>query len=757
MKLNLNRSTVVAALSGLIIVTVLIAKTLGLLTLPLVDAANRQIYDLQLNWTLPETKPAGVVILDIDERSLAAPELGRWPWSRDKITALMQKLFDDYGAKVVAFDVIFAEPDNSSGLKVLQELARTQLAGSPAFREKLDELEPDLDYDARFEDALMSYPIVLGYYFNFGKNSQRAGSLPPESIVVKSGSTAQFPKADGYGGNMAMFEEVAIASGHFSPRVDIDGLVRKIPLYVGHDSALYQSLSLATARMALAVDASQDGALRVPPVNFVGAGGVLVEPGQGETAETVVVGQITIPLQRDGTVLVPYAGPRESFRYIPAIDVLRGSVDPKLLGGAVVLVGTTAPGLLDLRATPVGGIFPGVEVHANAVASFLNLPGSSQLRHTPHYAEVIVAGATLILGSLVLVGSVWASPLVSGSLVVLVLLLTGGATHYLWMQGAYWPVAELVMACVLVYALVTVVNFVHEYRNKRQFTSLFGQYVPPELVEMMAEDPERYSMAGVKKDLTVLFSDVRGFTSISEQLSPADLAEYINRYLSDMSLEIRDGGGTLDKYIGDAIMAFWGAPIDEPQHAQKAVHASLAMIKRLEKLNVEFAGRGWPTLSIGIGLSSGPMSVGDMGSDVRRAYTVMGDAVNLGARLEGLTRVYGTWILAPQATAEACPGILFREIDRVRVKGKDEPITIYEPLGAEGEVTAAVQWEVAQWERALSAYRSREFEQAKSILGELRRSGPSAAMYDWLESVCDRFIEEPPPPDWDAVTKFDTK
>jgi adenylate cyclase len=745
-----------AAVAGLLVVVVLTLKAVGFIGLPLIDAANRQLYDLQLNLTLPNSKPTGVVILDIDERSLGAPELGRWPWSRDKISALMQKLFDDYGVKVVAFDVIFAEPDTSSGLAVLRKLAQSELAGNTAFRAKLEELEPVLDYDGLFEETLMSYPIVLGYYFNFGKNPQKAGALPPESIVIKKSASSQFPVAGGFGGNLAGFEEVAAASGHFSPMVDVDGIVRKIPLYVTHDGVLYQSLSLATTRMAIAVDASKGGALRLPPVNFLSGGG-RVDPASGQTSEAVRIGDRRIPLQRDGTVLVPYAGGRESFRYLPAIDVFEGKVAPEFLKGAVVIVGTTAPGLLDLRATPVGGIYPGVEVHANAVASFLDVPGSAVLRHTPHYAEVVIAAGVLALGLLTLLGSVWASPLVSGAITLLVLLGVGVGSQITWRNGEFWPIAGILIACAMVYAIVTVVNFANEYRNKKQFTSLFGQYVPPELVEMMAEDPERYSMAGVKKNLTVLFSDVRGFTSISEKLSPAELAEYINRYLSEMSRIIRDGGGTLDKYIGDAIMAFWGAPIDDEKHAKKSVTTAIQMIERLRTLSEEFAARGWPPLSIGIGLSTGPMSVGDMGSDVRRAYTVMGDAVNLGSRLEGLTRIYGTWILLPESTVKECEGIVFREIDCVKVKGKDEPIKIFEPVGVSGEVSQEREDEVAGWHAALGAYRMREFSSAISKLGELRNGAGNQPMYDWLESVCEGHIANPPPDGWTAVTKFDTK
>lgn len=755
--MKVKRQKVIPICVAAVLVLLMTLDALGITKLPWIGGLNRLIYDTHLSLTLPDEKPTEVVVLDVDERSLASPKLGRWPWNRKVLSELVERTFDEYGAKVVAFDVIFAEPDRSSGLEVLRQLAKEQLAGSLEFKNTLSKIEGDLDYDGRFEQALMSYPMILGYYFAFGDQTQKAGGLPPTALLIPDGAGHQFVKAPGYGGNLENFEEVAIASGHFSPIVDVDGLVRRVPVFVEHDGGLYQSLSLATARVVRALQNSKGGALKLPPLVFLDGAGNKVKPGDGALIEKVLVDGKAVPLDRDGTLLVPYAGRGKSFRYIPAVDVFEGKTQKSEVEGKVVIVGTTAPGLLDLRATPLDGIYPGVEVHANLVSSLLDHPGSGQIRHTPQYAEIVLAALTVVVGLLALATTTLASPAVSGIGMLVILGLTVGAHHYAWRAGEYWPIGQVVSVTLLVYIFLTLTDFYQEFKNKRQFTSLFGQYVPPELVEMMAEDPERYSMAGVKKQLTVLFSDVRGFTSISEQLSPADLSEYINQYLSTMSRIIREKGGTLDKYIGDAIMAFWGAPIDDDKHAKHAVVAAIAMIDELQVLKASFAERGWPPLSIGVGLSTGPMSVGDMGSDVRRAYTVMGDAVNLGSRLEGLTRIYGTWMLLPEATVSECEGIVFREIDCVKVKGKDEPIRIYEPVGVEGEVASDAIEELESWNLALSSYRSRDFNGCIAKLKDLTQRHGTKTIYEWLGEQCERLLAEPPPEEWQAITKFDTK
>ena len=297
-----------------------------------------------------------------------------------------------------------------------------------------------------------------------------------------------------------------------------------------------------------------------------------------------------------------------------------------------------------------------------------------------------------------------------------------------------------------------------ESRSKRQFTELFGQYVPPELVDKMAADPRRYNMEPRSADLTILFSDVRGFTSISEALKPDELREYINEYLTDMSSIIRAKyRGTLDKYIGDAIMAFWGAPVEDAQHARNGVLAGMEMQKECEVLNAKFAARGWPTLKIGVGLNSGTVRVGDMGSQVRRAYTAMGDAVNVASRLEGRTKGYGVGVLVGEATRNLVRDVVFREVDKIKVKGKDEAVTIYEPLGLEPEIDKSLLDELKLWNATLRAYRTQQWDQAELNIVNLLRMNPTCGLYHVYSERLAEKRRQPPPPDWDGVTVFDEK
>ncbi|MGH8753219.1 MAG: adenylate/guanylate cyclase domain-containing protein, partial [Burkholderiales bacterium] len=296
-----------------------------------------------------------------------------------------------------------------------------------------------------------------------------------------------------------------------------------------------------------------------------------------------------------------------------------------------------------------------------------------------------------------------------------------------------------------------------ETRSKRQFTELFGQYVPPELVDEMSKDPQRYNMEGKEENLTVLFSDVRGFTGISESLSPKELTVYINEYLTAMSMVIRNNLGTLDKYVGDAIMAFWGAPVADPMHHRNGVITALHMQQQAKTLNEEFKKRGWPEFKIGIGLNSGIMRVGDMGSKLRRAYTVMGDPVNLGSRLEGITKEYGAGILVGEDTRKAVKDVVFREIDRVRVKGKEDPVTIYEPLGLDGEVEKVLLDEVKLSQQALKLYRTQNWDMAELQMINLQKMAANPTFYDLFLKRIRQFRASPPPPGWDGVWVFETK
>ncbi len=731
---------------GLLILLVLLGHSARIYQIPFINHMDSLIYDVKVRLTMPQSTDERVVILDIDEKSLA--EQGRWPWGRDKLATLMNKLFDQYGLKLVGFDVVFAEADESSGLKSLESLANKELKDVAGFQSTLRELRPQLDHDARFAAAIKNRPVILGYYFSSKEGGISSGAAPGPVFPAGtfSGRRIGFTQWVSYGGNLPEFQKAAAGAGHFNPLVDIDGTSRRVPLLVEYKGAYYESLSLAMVRNLLGNPPIIPGYPQNAPGSYAAMEWLDLKAASG--------GVMRIPVDENAATLIPYRGYQGSFSYISITDVLNDRVPKEKLAGKVAVVGTTAPGLMDLRATPVGAAYPGVEVHANLIAGMLD----ASIKHKPPYilgADVLLV---LITGAVMVFLLPMLSPLRATVLGLIVLLLSLSVNFSFWhVSNVVLPLANGMIAIVLLYAMNMSWGYFVESRTKRQLTGLFGQYVPPELVEEMSRDPENYSMAGRKAELTVLFSDVRGFTTISEGLEPDELATLMNKYLGAMTIVVRKHRGTLDKYIGDAIMAFWGAPVDDPEHARNAVLTGLEMDVALRELNKDLVARGWPELKIGVGVNTGPMTVGDMGSPVRQSYTVMGDAVNLGSRLEGITKQYGVGFIVGEATRELLKKeFVFRELDRVRVKGKEDPVGIYEPVGEEGKVAREDMEEIKLWNQALRAYRAQDWDQAELTLMNLQRMKPRY-LYDLYVKRVAHLRKEPPGEGWDGVTVFETK
>ena len=687
--------------------------------------------------TMPRGNERGIVILDIDEKSLG--EIGRWPWSRRLMAETVQKLFERYGIAVLGFDVVFAERDPSSGIDALDALAQGELRQAPAFQQAYRDLRPKLDNDALFAAAIKGRPVVLGYYFNSRDDAVRANTLP-EPVLPKgtfAGRDASFYLWKGYTGNLPVLQQRAAGAGHFNPAVDADGVSRRVPMLLEFDGAYYEALSLAVLRTFIQL---QTGA----PAD--------IRPGYPEgynTLEWLQVGPYTIPVDEHAAALIPYRGPRGAFEYVSLADVVKDRIAPGALKGRIALVGTSAPGLLDLRATPVEGAFPGVEIHANLIAGMID----GSIRQTPQYAwgadVVLLALAGVALALVIpMLSALWATVAAA-----VALAFVAGVNVAFWQNGVVLPLAGGVLMVAALYTINMAYGYFVESRSKRQLAGRFGEYVPPELVDRMARDPGKYDMAAKDAQLTILFCDVRGFTSISESLKPAELREYINEYLTAMSAIIRGRHhGTLDKYIGDAIMAFWGAPVEDPDHARNAVLAALDMQKECAALNARFRARGWPALRIGIGIESGTVRVGDMGSQVRRAYTAMGDAVNVASRLEGRTKTYGVDILVGEATRRQVGDVAWREIDRIRVKGKDRVVTVFAPL--QGELDRE---ELRLWTQTLRAYRAGQWDQADVNLLNLQRANPQDTLYTAFSDIVAERRRNPLPAGWDGVTVFSEK
>lgn len=694
-----------------------------------------------------------IVIVDIDEQSLA--QVGRFPWSRDILARLVRQLTGHYGVAALGFDISFPEVDTSSGYAVLQGLARGELAGVAGLPAQLEKLRPAMDYDGLFAEAMRGQPVVLGYSLS---ERQRKGVLPQPSFTVAglNGRTVTAYTARGYEANIAPLQAAAQGAGIFTALTDADGVVRSSPLLTRIGDGYYPSLSLATVAVYLQARA-------IAP-RFTGTADTLSarELANGGLEHIMLLtprGALAIPVGEGLTTTVQYRGAGGhgggAFRYVSAADVLAGAVPSALLKGAIVLVGTTAPGLNDIRATPVNAEYPGVEVHANLIKSMLD--GRFKVR--PDYALAFEL-VQIVLSGLLLAGALAVLP-PAGVMLTTVGALTAAVALNLYLYAVHDLVLGGAVLLLLILALF-IANlawgYFFEVRKGRALVARFGEYVAPELVAEMADDPQRYTMEGENRELTVLFADVRGFTAISEQLAPAALREYINLYLTAMSEDIRDShGGTLDKYIGDAVMAFWGAPVAFADHASRAVASALLMQGSAARLSQQFCARGWPALRVGIGINTGAMHVGDMGSRIRRAYTVMGDSVNLAARLEGAGKLYGVGIVVGEATRAAAPEFLYRELDRIRVLGKLEAVAIFEPRCLLAGAAAAELAQLERWHAVLAHLRARDWAAAGGQLARLQGDFPDDALYRLYAARLAQYRDAPPLAGWDGVTELHSK
>ncbi|MDD2724379.1 MAG: adenylate/guanylate cyclase domain-containing protein [Methylovulum sp.] len=719
-------------------------NTVGLLALPTLERMENIFYDLRLRNTLVNTVDPRIVIVTIDEASLS--QEGQWPWSRDKMAYLVDILFDYYGIKLLGFDMVFPEPDTSSGITTLNKLATTQLHDDARFLSALERLKPQLSYDDTFAKSLKNRPVVLGYFFSHIKEKlAQIGKLPLP--LTKTNNLPFSPllfDAQSYAANLPELQNAAASAGFFeNPFIDQDGIYRKLPLLIQYQHQLYESLSLALFRALL----------DYPAIEFA-VGDKYGLQNNESRLEGLRIEGISIPVDESAAILLPFRGRQGSFNYISATDVLNGLTDVTKLKDKIVILGATAVGLLDSRATPVQHIYPGVEVHANILSAMLD----QTIKSRPNY--IIVPEMIELLAICLLVIFLFPHLTAIRSALTFSSLLACGilANFYCWTSlGIDTILAIPITLLFLLYGIQIFFGFFLESRKKRQLSAMFGQYIPPELVEQMSQSDEAFSLKGESREMTVFFSDVRGFTTISETQEPQALCEIINAIFTPATHLIHEANGTIDKYIGDAIMAFWGAPMHNPHHASGAVQSALAIVDMLATLQSEFTNKGWPVIDMGIGINTGTMNVGNMGSQFRMAYTVMGDAVNLGSRLEELTKQYGVKIIVSESTRLAAPGFVYRELDRVRVKGKQYPITIYEPIGKKADILPEQYQTIGLLESALRYYRQQQWTLAIAIFTELSMQHPNDKLYTiYLERI-GLYQSSPPETDWDGVFTYTSK
>jgi len=728
---------------GLLITFILLANASGILSLPFVSTLENLAYDFRLKMSLPAKPDKKVIIIDIDEKSLA--EIGQWPWERNILSKIVDNLFNYYNINVLGFDILFAEKDEDPGDKILSQLSNSTVASNSEFQRIISNNQNKMQRDDIFARSMENRNVVLGVIFNSQIKNLSKGELPPPlaqfgTDVIKAFG---FIDAAGYTANLSTLQKSAASGGFFdNPLIDQDGVFRRVPLLQSYKNKLYPSLALQITRAAL-----KNNSLKLGYSSND-------EFDENKSLEWIYIGDIPVPVDEQSAVMVPYIGPQKTFEYISAIDILNKSAPQQALQNMIAIFGTSAAGLLDLRTTPIESAYPGVEVHASIIQGILD----QTIRHKPEYMigfeilMLMILGITLTI-VLPMLSPTWST--ITGILTGAIILLLD---NYIWNhEMVIMPVASPFLLLTLLYIMNMSYGFFIESRGKRHLTHLFGQYVPPDLVEEMSRNLNEINLDGEIRNMTVLFTDVRGFTSISENMEPRELTTYINAFLTPLTEVIHKNRGTIDKYMGDAIMAFWGAPLKDPLHARNALNAGLDMLEAIKKLNTHFKAKGQPEIKIGIGINTGEMNVGNKGSAFRVDYTVLGDAVNLGSRLEGLTKNYGVDFIVNESTRHEVPEFEFRQLDFVKVKGKNKPVTIFEPVGLVENIDKSERKRIKEFHHALKLYREQNWDSAEQAVFQLSQQEPERVIYKIYMDRIAFFRTNPPDKNWDGVFTHTSK
>ena len=680
-----------------------------------------------------------VVIVDIDEASLKT--IGQWPWPRTTVADLINQI-TQLGAVAIGFDIIFAEPDRMS-----PAIAERSFRGiDTETRAKLDSLPSN---DDALAEAIKQSRVVVG----------QVGTDTPEvktaaNAALQTGFAVRGPDARQYAvtfagllRNVPVIEQAAAGRGLFSIKAESDGIIRRVPVIMTAQGSLVPSLSMEMLRVV------------------TGSSAILVRVDEAGVQSVAVPG-LEVPTDRNGQFWVHF-NHHDPERYVSAKDVLQGNVPSDRLAGKLVLIGTSAIGLLDIKTTPLDATMPGVEVHAQILESVL----SKSSLVNPNYA----IGVELVLAILFGLAIIIAAPMLPASIVIVLggCLIAGliGLSLYLFVEhNLLIDFTYPLISSWLIYLVLTFVNYFREQKQRRQIRSAFGYYLSPHMVEQLARSPEKLVLGGEERRMTILFSDVRGFTTISEHYKddPQGLTRLMNRFLTPLTNAIIERKGTIDKYIGDAIMAFWNAPVDDDQQEANACEAALEMLSRAETLNGELKreaeanGGIYMPLRIGIGLNTGPCVVGNMGSDFRFNYSVLGDTVNLASRLESRTKDYRIPVVIGSRTAEgAQQKFAVMEIDLIKVKGKKQPEAVFTVLGR-SEVEADPRCKELREVNAemLECFRKQEWDGAVGLIARCRKFANGfdlSGLYDMYEERIELYRAQSPGPDWDGVYEAETK
>jgi adenylate cyclase len=691
----------------------------------------------------PRVKTARpVTIVDIDEKSLADPRLGQWPWPRTRIADIVNNL-TRMGAVVIAFDVVFAEPD-----RLNPDMAAENFRGlDEATREKLRALPSN---DQIFADAIRASRVVLGESGGRDVHSDLDKALPVTGFAMLGEDPEPYIfKFDGLLRNVKVLEEAAAGRGLFTIVPERDGIVRRVPMIMDAQDVRMPALSFEVLRI------------------LGGSGTIMIKTDKAGIDSVVLQGlRLKIPTDSFARLWVHYARNDPSI-YVSAVDVLDGRVPPEMISRKLILIGTSATGMNDIKTTPVSRAMPGVEIHAQALESALTGSALSQ----PNYSKEWEFLAALVAGIVVIAFAPAFGPVtlvVVGAL--LAALLVGTSWYFFTQHRLLIDFTYPLLSTTLIYLTLIFSSFVREQAQRRQIRSAFGQYLSPALIEQLAQSPEKLVLGGEEREMTIMFSDVRGFTTISESYKhdPQGLTALMNRFLTPLTNAILARKGTIDKYMGDAIMAFWNAPLDDRQHQINACEAAIDMLERIDALNKEReaeaqqGGHAYIPINVGVGLNTGTCVVGNMGSDLRFDYSVLGDSVNLASRLEGQSKEYGFPIIVGSNTALAVKDrFAILELDFIMVKGKKEPEVIYAIAGREDTAQSGRFQRLRNLTiEMLACYRSRDWDGALAAIERGRRTDEARALellYNLYEARIVGYRNKPPPEDWNGAFALLTK
>lgn len=693
-------------------------------------ALENTSYDLQLRHAYrPLAKDVPIIIVDIDDKSIAAE--GRWPWPRKKLAELTSQL-NAWGAKVIAFDLTFPEVEANIVEEILQESGESI--------PKLETMKDSFDYDALFAKSLAEGSSALGFAFKV--SNEEEGVLPPPLLSIAPDLAEQLgiPSLRGYIANIPILQKAAKNGGFINASPDPDGVLRFSPLLFRRKELIYPSLALEAVRLFLG-DKLKNPQLIVQSYN------------NWPVLEGIQFGSLSIPTDSWGRVLIPFRGKPHSFPSISAKDILNKTASPETIKDRLIFIGSSATALGDLFATAITPIFSGVEVHASIASGILD----HYFPTKPPWEKGVAIALVLVCGFFCALLFPHLGPITSSLVAFTLPFLLVGTVYLVWIQqGIVLSFFFPIFAVLSLYVFNIAYGYFFESRNRRELRTVFGQYVPPTCIDEMLKKGGDFGLEGETKELSVLFTDIRGFTNISEKLTAAETKEILNQFLTPMTQVIFDDQGTIDKYVGDMIVAFWGAPLDDPKNAYHSVLAALDMQAKLKEVNAVFKAQNRPELKIGIGINTGLMSVGDMGSKFRRAYTVLGDSVNLASRLEGLTKHYHVGILVGEETKEKTAGdFLYRKLDSVRVHGKDKVVAIYEPICEQGKATPAIVAEVDRHHQALDAYCRQDWDGAEQLFKQLAPS--NQALYSVYLDRIEMFRSKPPGASWNGTYTLEMK